>query len=69
MNNAKITKMIKNVLFKNYLTDISEAAPYSKTLYRQFAFSGVIDPYDSIRLILIGDLAKWCSLKPANDLN
>ena len=69
MNDAKIAKVIKDALFKNYLTDISEAAPYSKILYRQFAFSGVIDPYGSMKIVLIGDLAKWCSLKPANNLN
>ncbi len=69
MNGPKMTKMIKNVLFKNYLTDISEANPYKLTLCRQYAFSGEPNPSEEVRLILIGDLAKWSSLKQANNLN
>ena len=69
MNDAKITKMIKNVLFRNYLTDINEAKPYKMDLCRQYAFSGEPNPSEQVKLILIGDLAKWCSIKQATSLN
>ncbi|MFA5103837.1 MAG: hypothetical protein WC527_01490 [Candidatus Margulisiibacteriota bacterium] len=69
MNDAKITKMIKNVLFKNYLTDISVANPYKMTLCHQYEFSGEPNPSEQVKLILIGDLAKWCSIKQATSLN
>lgn len=69
MNDAKINKMMKDIIFKNYLGDISEAKPFTITLFRQFAFSGAINPFESVKFVLIGDLAKWCSLKPGNSLN
>jgi hypothetical protein len=69
MNGPKMTKIIKNVLFKNYLTDISEANPYKMTLCGQYAFSGEPNPSEEVRLILIGDLVKWCSLKQAGSMN
>jgi len=69
MSEKVLAKMMKDVLFKNYLGDVKEASPYKVTLYKQFAFSGVVNPCHSATFVMIGDLAKWCSLKPGACLN
>ena len=69
MKDAKMTKMMKNVPFKSYLAGICDARPYLMELCQGYAFSGEPNPSEQVKLILIGDLAKWCSLKHAGSMN
>ncbi len=63
MNNPQIMKLISNMLFNNYLGDIKDAKPYDVILCKQYAFSGAANPLATVKFVMIGDLAKWCSLK------
>ncbi len=63
MNDQKITRMLKNVLFKNYLSDISEAKPYKAEFSKKVYFDDQEIFEEKIDLILIGNLDKWCQLR------
>lgn len=69
MFNANTAKIMNEIIVKSNIEDIKAAKPYTVTLYKQFAFSGVINPMASFKFALIGDLAKWCSLKQNNCMN
>lgn len=69
MNDQKITKLLKNVLFKNYLSDISEAQPCRVVFQRKIYLSFGQEISEPVDLILIGNLSKWCELRQSNNLN
>lgn len=62
-------KVLNEMIFKGYLEEIRETKPYTATLYRQCHLSGSPDLKASFRFVMIGDLAKWCSLKLSNCKN
>jgi|GEM_PF-2577741 len=69
LNDTKALKVLNEMVFKGYLEEIKAAKPFTIVLFRQHPSSRSLDLNSPFRFLMIGDLARWCSLKPNNCRN
>jgi uncharacterized Zn finger protein len=64
MEQSKLNNVMGRLAFNQYMEQIKTAGLNRLTLYGFLPFTGCVDPNGRRDFIMIGDLGKWCSLKP-----